>query len=136
MARRLVVVVGIAMAGRAATASPGTGDGTTVVTGDVVAATSRWTADGSRIVTEATIRAADGRLTTVTQLGGKVGTLSMRTIPGSPVLATGMTVQTIVRDATTARGAHALAVEEVDILRDDFVRTGPTPDGHYLYWAS
>jgi uncharacterized protein (TIGR03382 family) len=136
MARRLVVVVGIAMAARAATASPGTGDDTSVVTGDVVAATSRWTADGSRIVTTATIRSSDGRLTEVSQLGGRVGTLSMRTIPGPPVLATGMTVQTIVREARTARGGRALAVEQVDILRDEFVRTGPTPGGHYLYWAS
>jgi MYXO-CTERM domain-containing protein len=139
MARRLVVVVGIIIAGplaaRTARANPG-GDGTRVVTGDVVAATSRWTADGSRIVTTATIRGLDGTTTTVSQLGGHVGELSMRTLPGPALLETGMTVQTLVRDARTGDGAAVLAVEDVGILRDDFVRTGPTTGGHYLYWAS
>jgi hypothetical protein len=136
MARRLVVVVGILVASHSAVANPGPGDGTTVVVGDVVAAASRWTADGSRIVTTATIRATDGTTTTVSQLGGHVGDLTMRTIPGSPVLATGMTVQVLVRDSRTSSGVATLAVEEVSILRDEFVRTGPTPGGTYLYWAS
>jgi MYXO-CTERM domain-containing protein len=139
MARRLVVVVGILIAGpvatRPAAADPG-GDGSRVVTGEVIAATSRWTADGSRIVTTATIRGLDGTTTTVSQLGGTVGTLAMRTLPGPAVLAPGMTAQVLVRDAATRTGAHVLAVEDVGVLHDDFVRTGPTPDGHYLYWAS
>jgi len=142
MVRRLVVL-GAAVAGvtttSAARAAPAAGPDTIVVYGEVTAATSRWTADGSRIVTDALVRAPDGRVTAVSQLGGHVGELTMRTMPGPPVLAPGMSVQLLARQARTGDGRAMLSVDEVEVVRDareGFVRTGPTPGGHYLRWAS
>src|SRR5262245_31464309 len=62
------------------------------VEGTVTDAQSRWTSDGSRIVTEATVRTADGRDVVVSQLGGTVDGLTMRTFPGPELLAPGMRV--------------------------------------------
>jgi hypothetical protein len=122
-----------------AVAAPAPGPGEVVIRGEVTAATSRWTADGSRIVTESTIRAGDGTATTVSQLGGTVGTLAMRTFPGEAILAPGMEVEVIAARARTGAGREVLAAGTVTVLRDarlPFVRTGPTPGGNYLYWAS
>jgi hypothetical protein len=61
------------------------------VEGMVTAAKSRWTQDGSRIVTEATVATPTGPIV-VSQLGGTVDGLTMRTFPGPEILAPGMQV--------------------------------------------
>ena len=134
-------LVGLFVLGSAtlAHAAPGPTGGQIVVRGDVVGATSRWTADGSRIVTDAIVRDASGVETAVSQLGGHVGNLTMRVIPGDALLAPGMTVEVWARPGATATGRSVLAVEDVTVVRDTripFVRTGPTPGGTYLYWAA
>jgi hypothetical protein len=136
---RALVVVGALVASAKAAAAPAPGPGEVLIRGEVTAATSRWTADGTRIVTESTIRAADGTTATVSQLGGTVGTLAMRTIPGPAILAPGMEVEVIAARARTGAGRDVLAAGHVTVVRDarlPFVRTGRTPGGHYLYWAS
>src|SRR5512138_1336826 len=80
-----LAVLAITLAPAAALATPITVEGT------VVDAHSRWTSDGSRIVTEATVRTADGEDVVVSQLGGTVDGLTMRTFPGPEILAPGMT---------------------------------------------
>src|SRR5678809_1747208 len=59
------------------------------VTGDVMDARSRWVSDGTRIVTEATVHTDAGDVV-VSQLGGTVDGLTMRTFPGPDVLQPGM----------------------------------------------
>jgi hypothetical protein len=107
------------------------------VTGDVSAAQSRWTADGSRIVTEATIRTPTGDVV-VSQLGGTVDGLTMRTFPGPEMLVPGMRVTV---SATTAldlsqRAHNAIDAIKVLAMPPGYVRTGPTKAGKYLYWES
>src|SRR5215510_290934 len=96
----LLATIGAATAARASGPAPGA----VIVRGDVVAATSRWTTDGSRIVTEAVVRDATGVETVVSQLGGHVGNLTMRTIPGDALLAPGMEVEVWARRADTLLG--------------------------------
>src|SRR5688572_19611124 len=62
------------------------------IEGDVIFASSRWTRDGSRIVTEATVRTAAGQQLVVSQLGGTVDGLTMRTFPGPEIMVPGMRV--------------------------------------------
>jgi hypothetical protein len=130
---RWIVLVGVVATTGTAIASPGPGS---IVRGEVTAAASRWTADGSRIVTEAIVRAPDGTLTAVSQLGGHVGDLTMRTLPGPALIAPGMEVELVVREAHSLAGVRSLAVEDVVVIHDEFVRTGPTPGGEYLRWKS
>src|SRR5688500_169321 len=80
--RSLVLVATLA---GTASASPMT------VTGDVLDLRSQWTADGTRIVTEATVHTDSGDVI-VSQLGGTVGGLTMRTMPGPDLLQVGMRV--------------------------------------------
>ena len=106
--------------------------------GEVLATQSRWTADGSRIVTEATVRTPDGQTVVVSQLGGTVDGLTMRTFPGPEILAPGMRVALTGYEATDlAQRAHNV-VDGVKVLAvpPGFVRTGPTKAGRYLYWES
>src|SRR5690606_34319046 len=84
-------VLAVALCGTAS-ASPMT------VTGDVMDVRSRWTADGSRIVTEATIH-TDAGTVVVSQLGGSVDGLAMRTFPGPEPLVAGMRVTVAARKA-------------------------------------
>src|SRR5262245_57747891 len=81
-----VLALVLSLAPAAALAAPVT------VEGMVVDAQSRWTEDGSRIVTEATVRTPDGADVVVSQLGGSVDGLTMRTFPGPELLAPGMRV--------------------------------------------
>jgi hypothetical protein len=114
-----------------ATAAPAT------IRGEVVAATGRWTSDGSRIVTDARIRARDGREVEVSQLGGRADGIAMIQIPGSAPLAIGDRVTVTAHPASTARGRSVMVVDSA--VRDSppsFVRTGPTQGGHFLFWAS
>jgi hypothetical protein len=110
------------------------------LSGEVTEAHGRWTADGSRIVTEATVRTATGDVA-VSQLGGSAGGLTMMTFPGPPILRTGMQVDLVAHeDVDLAQQPHTV-VDDVRVLFDPaepagFVRTGPTKSGHYLYWES
>ena len=107
------------------------------VTGEVVDAKSHWIADGSRIVTEATIHTDTGDVV-VSQLGGTVDGLTMRTMPGPDVLEAGMQVTVAGRydfDLSLAPHVDVVGVK-VTAYPAGFVRTGPTKAGHYLYWES
>lgn len=106
------------------------------IEGVVTGATSRWTADGSRIVTEAKIATASGEVT-VSQLGGTVDGMTMRTIPGPPILAAGMRVALDAHAAADLSSRTALVVDELQVTGGfEFVRTGPTKGGKSLYWKS
>jgi hypothetical protein len=107
------------------------------IEGDVVAAHSYWTDDGSRIVTEATVHTPDGDVT-VSQLGGSVDGIGMITMPGPAMLEPGMTVAVAAhRDLDLAQQEHVV-LDSVKVLGypAGYVRTGPTKAGHYLYWES
>jgi len=127
----LSLLVGPALA--AAAPSPST----TSVEGLVMDATSRWTSDGSRIVTEATVRTPDGDVV-VSQLGGTVDGLTMRTFPGPEILAPGMRVALAAHPALDLAQRTHVVVDGVRVLAmpPGFVRTGPTKAGNYLYWES
>ena len=106
--------------------------------GLVIDAKSRWTADGSRIVTEATVRTASGDVVTVSQLGGTVDGLTMRTFPGPEILAPGMRVALTATEAfdLSQRAHRVVGSLKVLAMPPGFVRTGPTKAGNYLYWES
>jgi hypothetical protein len=106
--------------------------------GDVVAVHSHWTQDGSRIVTEATVRTVGGEEVVVSQLGGSVDGIGMITMPGPAMLVLGMTVAVAAhRDVDLAQQEHVvLDSVKVSAYPPNFVRTGPTKAGHYLYWES
>ncbi len=129
--RRLVVIACVVGASYAARA------GTMTVSGNVVDVHSHWTASGSRIITEATVQSGTGSVV-VSQLGGSVGGIGMRTFPGPPVLALGMTVQVGAHDDVDLLNQPHVVVDSVDVIAapPSFVRTGPTAAGHYLYWES
>ena len=108
------------------------------IEGDVVGTHSRWTSDGSRIVTEATVRTRDGKTIVVSQLGGTVDGLTMRTFPGPEILAPGMRVALTAYEAPDLSQRMHVVVDGVKVLfmPPEFVRTGPTKAGNYLYWES
>ena len=110
------------------------------ITGDVVEVHARWTAGGDRIITESSVVAADGTVVVVSQLGGTVDGVTMRQMPGPAILEAGMTVQLAVHEAPDLSATVHAVVDDVAILarpaQPDFVRTGPTKAGNYLYWES
>jgi hypothetical protein len=104
--------------------------------GVVSSAQSRWTQDGTRIVTEATISTATGDIS-VSQLGGTVDGLTMRTFPGPPVLAPGMEVTVAAHGEADLTARQVMVVDDVQVTGGlEFVRTGPTKAGKSLYWNS
>ncbi len=107
------------------------------LSGTVVETHSFWTSDGSRIVTEATLDTADGRVV-VSQMGGTIDGVTMRTFPGPELLAPGMQVDLAAHDDMDLRQVMHTVVDDVKVLAlpEGFVRTGPTKAGHYLYWES
>ncbi len=107
------------------------------VEGVVMEAKSRWTQDGSRIVTEATVMTPAGPVI-VSQLGGHVDGLTMRTWPGPEILAPGMRVAVAAHPAQDLQQRTHNVVDGVKILYTPpaFVRTGPTKSGSFLYWES
>src|SRR6266850_7839936 len=117
----------------AASAAPGA----MAVQGTVSRAHSQWTSDGSRIVTDATVTTASGDVT-VRQLGGTVDGITMRTIPGPPVLEPGMVVDVVAHAGVDLAQQSYIVLDDVKLIEDvpGFVRTGPTKAGHYLYWES
>ncbi len=108
------------------------------IDGDVVAVHSYWTDDGSRIVTEATVRTSNGTDVVVSQLGGSVDGIGMITMPGPPMLTLGMKVAVAAHtDVDLAQREHVvLDSARVEAYPPGFVRTGPTKAGKYLFWES
>jgi hypothetical protein len=108
------------------------------VDGDVVAVHSRWTSDGSRIVTEATVHTPQGDDVVVRQLGGSVDGLTMMTMPGPVLLTVGMTVAIAAHRGMDLTNHEHIGVDSVKVLAapPSFVRTGPTKTGKPLYWKS
>jgi hypothetical protein len=108
------------------------------VTGQITGTHSRWIADGSRIVTEATVQADDGTTLVVSQLGGTVDGLTMRVFHGAEPLVPGMRVTVATREAHDLSQRMHLVVDDVKVLAmpPGYVRTGPTVAGKYLYWES
>lgn len=107
------------------------------LSGNVVETHSSWTSDGSRIVTEATVDTPDGPVV-VSQLGGTVDGLTMRTFPGPEILQPGMRVALDAHEGLDLSQQTHVVVDGVKVLAypEGFVRTGPTKAGHYLYWES
>jgi MYXO-CTERM domain-containing protein len=107
------------------------------VEGHVVDARSHWTSDGSRIVTQATVRTAAGDVV-VSQLGGTVDGLTMRTFPGPEIMVVGMQVALAADERLDLSQRGHLVVDHVRVLElpPGFVRTGPTERGNYLFWES
>lgn len=107
------------------------------VTGEVTSVASRWTADGSRIVTEATVRTDAGDIV-VSHLGGSVGGIGQRIWPSPEPLALGMRVTVGARKAFDLSRREHVVIEGVKVLfyPPGYVRTGPTDAGKYLAWKS
>src|SRR5687767_12003755 len=109
-----------------------------IIDGDVVAAHSRWTSDGSRIVTEATVLTPDGQQVVVSQLGGSVDGIGQISWPGPPPLVVGMKVAVAAhRDVDLSQREH-IVLDSVKVLAypPNYVRTGPTKNGKFLKWES
>src|SRR5262245_34499636 len=82
------------------------------VTGDVVDVRSHWTADGDRIVTEATVHTSTGDVV-VSQLGGTVDGLTMRQFPSDDPLVLGMRVTVLAQPSMDLSQRMHNAVEGV-----------------------
>jgi len=120
-----------------ASAAPPPTPNTMSVEGLVTQTLSRWTSDGSRIVTDVTVHSDAGDVV-VSQLGGSVDGIGMITMPGPEKLVLGMRVAVGAhRDVDLAQRTHVV-VDGVRVLAEPpgYVRTGPTMAGNYLYWES
>ncbi len=137
MRRSLAALALLVSIGRAATIAHADPDRPTTIVGQVIATKARWTEDGSRIITDATVRTPDGEVV-VSQLGGSVDGLGMRTFPGPELLQTGMEVSIAARFTHDLSERDHVAVDDVHITRlpPGFVRTGPTGSGKSLFWES
>lgn len=121
----------VAVLAGSASASPMT------ISGEVLDVRSHWTADGSRIVTDATVHTDVGDVV-VRQLGGTVDGIGQRTFPGPAPLVQGMRATVAVTEAYDLSQQKHLVVDGVKVLAapPGYVRTGPTKAGNYLYWES
>ncbi len=74
----------------------------------------------------------------MSQLGGTVDGLTMRTFPGPELLAPGMQVAVAATERADLAQQMHVAVDSVRVLATppSYVRTGPTKAGHSLYWES
>ena len=76
----------------------------------------------------------------VSQLGGTVDGLTMRSWPAPELLVPGMRVQLAVHEAPDLALRMHVVIDDAHILARPpapaFVRTGPTKAGHSLYWES
>ncbi len=108
------------------------------VTGEVIRADGRWTADGSRIVTDATVRTIDGEVLVVSQLGGHAGGYTMVVWHGQPALEPGLRVRLALAPDPRRPGAAWLAD---DVVVEDATRAAPAvrtttrKSGRPLAWA-
>lgn len=106
------------------------------VDGSVVDVKSHWSEDGGQIITEATVQTPDGPVV-VTQLGGHADGLGQRVFDDQPELALGMRVTIAAHTDFDLSGVAHNVVDGVKLQPGtDFVRTGPTKHGNYLYWES
>jgi hypothetical protein len=113
------------------------------LTGFVSDVRSHWTADGTRIITEATLH-TDGGDITISQFGGTAvdpqtgERLTMREMPGGEPLVDGMLVAVEPTFAMDLSWRMHVVVDRVKVMEypAGFVRTGPTNAGTYLYWES
>jgi uncharacterized protein (TIGR03382 family) len=107
------------------------------VDGEVMESHARWSDDGTRILTEATVLTPDGEVV-VSQLGGTVDGLTMRTFPGPEILSAGMRVSLAAHEGLDLAQRMHIVVDDVRVMEEapGFVRTGPTKGGKYLYWES
>jgi hypothetical protein len=137
--RALAVVLLLAAASSTAAAQPAR------VTGEVLEAQGRFTADGRTIVTDVTIRTADGDLVTATQPGGYADGFGQLSIPGPRPLARGERVSVMVSEGTTTTGRTMRVVDAVEQRfapagdgggTGPYVRTGPSKGGRYVRWAA
>jgi hypothetical protein len=108
------------------------------VEGDVIAAHSFWTDDGSRIVTESTVHTSDGQDVVVSQLGGSVDGIGMIQMPGQELLAPGMHVAVAAHTGVDLSQREHIVLDSVKVMAypEGFVRTGPTKGGNPLRWES
>jgi len=109
-----------------------------IIDGDVVAVHSYWTEDLSAIVTDATVRTADGQEVVVNQFGGTVDGIGMRQWPSPAILEIGMHVAVAAHTGLDLAQQEHIVLDSARVLdyAPDFVRTGPTDAGHYLHWES
>lgn len=130
---QVAIVLGLASS-QSVMAAPA---GAMAIEGRVIETHSRWTADGTRIVTEATVRTASGDHV-VSQLGGTVDGIGMMTFPGPEPLVVGMVVAVAATPSLDLAQREHLVVDEVRVLAlpPAFVRTGPTARGNYLHWEA
>lgn len=106
------------------------------VDGSVVDVKSHWSEDGGRIITEATVQTPDGPVV-VSQLGGHADGLGQRVFDGEPLLELGMRVTIAAHSDVDLSGISHNVVDSVKLAPgSNFVRTGPTKHGNYLYWES
>src|ERR1043165_5197645 len=107
------------------------------IDGDVIAATSHWTDDGSRIVTDATVRTADGDVV-VNQMGGTVDGIGMIQMPGPTILEPGMRVTVAAHKGMDELQQEHVVLDSVRVLDylPGFVRTTGKARHQPLYWAS
>jgi hypothetical protein len=111
------------------------------ISGEVVSVNGHWTADGSRVVSDVTVRTQTGDVV-VSQLGGTADGLTMRVFDDQPLLRPGMLVELQTHDDVDLSLQSHTVLDSVrvdyDPLADEsgFVRTGPTKAGHYLFWES
>jgi hypothetical protein len=108
------------------------------ITGNVSDVRSRWAANGTRIITEATVHTDQGVDIVVSQFGGKVDGLRMREFPGPEPLVDGMRVTVAATPSLDLSARMHVVVDGVKVLAapPNYVRTGPTDAGNYLYWES
>jgi len=108
------------------------------IDGDVIAAHSHWTSDGSQIVTDATIHTDAGDDIVVSQLGGSVDGIGMISMPGPALLAPGMRVAAAAHRGLDLSQNEHVVLDSVRVFSfaPSFVRTGPTKAGHSLYWET
>jgi len=108
------------------------------VEGDVIAAHSFWTDDGSRIVTESTVHTTDGQDVVVSQLGGSVDGIGMIQMPGQELLEPGMHVAVAAHTGVDLSQREHIVLDSVKVMAypEGFVRTGPTKGGNPLRWES
>ena len=107
------------------------------VDGDVVAVHSYWTDDHSQIMTDATVRTAEGDVV-VTEPGGSVDGVGSVSYPGPVLLVTGMTVAVAGYHELDAAQQDHVVLESVKVLAypPDYVRTTSVKTGHPIYWES
>lgn len=137
--RSLLLATGL-VAAMAGVASARPGD-VRRVEGEVVSSQVRWGYGGRALVTEATLRAADGTELRVHQLGGSRGGIGMIALHAPPVLSKGDVVGVEVIERSTASGRPLWSVARVYAPstiagEQPFVRTQTTRTQVPLRWSS